>query len=240
MRGILRLLVLATALTAITATDDAHAKRRAKVVWTSVEIHGRDDAALQARVKKLLEKEGRRADWGKGREAPVEATVEVRELVSVVDGDVVRVTCTAVGKVKGIGAAKSKFSYGGKPSDRAKLEKHVLELVSRGIVTRLADMARSQQGGWKVGSSPLSALARRRAEARNRPCRWSCVSCARPRRAPVSWRTQRDCRAASQRYSSARVESGRVPPCRARGPGLPACGNTCRSSLHRPRAKPSP
>ena len=171
MRGILRLLVLATALTAITATDDAHAKRRAKVVWTSVEIHGRDDAALQARVKKLLEKEGRRADWGKGREAPVEATVEVRELTSIVEGDVVRVTCTAVGKVKGIGAAKSKFSYGGKPSDRAKLEKHVLELVSRGIVTRLADMARSQQGGWKVGSSPLRdarPLARTRAQTRKR------------------------------------------------------------------------
>ena len=105
-------------------------------------------------MRKILEKEGRRADWGKKRKEPVEAEVVVKELVSVREGDIVRVTCTAVGRVKGLGAAKSKFSYSGLPQDKAKLEKHVLELVARGIVTRLSDMAKADVAGWKVASGP--------------------------------------------------------------------------------------
>ena len=68
------------------------------------------------------------------------------------EGEVVRITCTAVGKIPGVGAAKSRFSYSGKPEEQRKLEHHVLELVARGIVTRLADMARENEPGWHVAA----------------------------------------------------------------------------------------
>lgn len=136
-----------------TTTGDAEAKRRPRVVWSEVTVRP-DRPDVPPLVKKILEKEGRRADWGKRRETPVEAEVEIRELTHVRDGDVVRVTCTAVGKIPGLGAAKSRFSYSGKPEDARRVEHRVLELVARGIVTRLADIAREHEAGWRVGSSP--------------------------------------------------------------------------------------
>ncbi|MCC6648258.1 MAG: hypothetical protein IT374_22140 [Polyangiaceae bacterium] len=136
-----------------TSTSDADAKRRPRVVWTDVSIRP-ERPDVPPVVKKILEKEGRRADWGRRREQPVEAKVEIRELSAVRDGDVVRVTCTAVGKIPGLGAAKSRFTYSGRPEEQRKLEHRVLELVARGIVTRLADIARAHDPGWRVGSAP--------------------------------------------------------------------------------------
>ena len=68
----------------------------------------------------------------------------------LVDGNIVRVTCSALGKIKELGVARSRFSYGGKAEQRAQLEKHILELVARGILVRLAELAREKYGGWKV------------------------------------------------------------------------------------------
>lgn len=130
-------------------TGTAEAKRRPKVVWSEVTVKG-DRPDVAPVVKKILEKEGRRADWGRRRDTPIEAEVEIRELSHVREGEVVRVTCTAVGKIPGLGAAKSRFSYSGKPEEQRKLEHHVLELVARGIVTRLADMAREHDDAWHV------------------------------------------------------------------------------------------
>lgn len=132
-------LVLALTLVAPVAT----AKTRTHVVWSSVKVReGDDQAAREKALQPILKKEARRADWGDHHGDPVIASIEIKELSSVLDGDVVRVTCTAVGKLQGGHAAKSKFSFGGHPADRAKLEKHVLELVTRGIVARLAEMSR--------------------------------------------------------------------------------------------------
>jgi hypothetical protein len=137
------------------APGEALAKpKKPRVIWSSIRVReGRDQPLREAALAKILEKESRRVDWGKGRTEPVDASIDVRELDTVVDGDVARVTCAAVGRLRGAGAAKSKFSYGGRPQDRAKLEQHVLELVARGIVTRLAEMARATQPGWSVGRS---------------------------------------------------------------------------------------
>jgi hypothetical protein len=143
MRHLSRVLALSLALATLAAPLVADAKGRSpRVVWSAVTVRdGKDRDHHEKTLGDILKKEGRRHDWGK-RDEPVEATVEVKELTSVVEGDVVRVTCTAVGRLKGGHAAKSKFSFGGRPSERAKLEKHVLELVARGIVTRLSEMAR--------------------------------------------------------------------------------------------------
>ncbi len=149
-----RWLTLALSLALVASvTDDAHAKRKPRVVWSAVTVRP-DRPDVPPIVKKILEKEGRRADWGRRRDNPVEAAVEIRELSHVRDGDVVRVTCTAVGKIRGLGAAKSRFSYSGRPEERGKLERRVLELVARGIVTRLADIAREHDPAWRVAAAP--------------------------------------------------------------------------------------
>lgn len=149
-----RWLTLALSCAALAAWGgDAEAKRRPRVVWSDVTVRP-DRPDVPPVVQRILEKEGRRADWGRRREQPVEAAVEIRELSHVLDGDVVRVTCTAVGRIAGLGAAKSRFSYSGRPEDKVKLERRVLELVARGIVTRLADIARAHDPGWRVGSAP--------------------------------------------------------------------------------------
>ena len=150
-----RLLALVALLATFGVSASANARaRKAKVEWTITVRDGRDRGEKEKLLEKLLKREARRADWGGAGDGPVQASIEIRELVSIVDGDVVRVTCAGVGKIPGIGAAKSKFSFGGRPSDRAKLEKHVLELVARGIVTRLAEMARQRRGPWTVQKSP--------------------------------------------------------------------------------------
>ena len=146
-----RLLAALAVFATLGAAAPADAKgRRPKVEWTIAVRAGRDQGEKEKLLEKLLKREARHADWGPAGDGPVEASIEIRELVSIVDGDVVRVTCAGVGRIPGVGAAKSKFSFGGRPSERAKLERHVLELVARGIVTRLAEMARRRRGPWTV------------------------------------------------------------------------------------------
>lgn len=159
--GLGRLLALFSLGAALTLATPALARpaRRPGIVWSSVTVReGQDRDARERELAIILAKEGRRARWGKARSEPVEASIEVRELTTVVDHGVVRVTCAAVGKIRGLGAARSKFSYGGRPSDRAQLERHVLELVARGIVSRLADLARAddeqRHASWKVARAP--------------------------------------------------------------------------------------
>ncbi|MEZ4315694.1 MAG: hypothetical protein R3F14_47365, partial [Polyangiaceae bacterium] len=59
-------------------------------------------------------------------------------------GDVHRVTCTIVGRIPGGPSAKSRISFGGSPAEKAKLEKQVLTMVAKAVVTRLAEIVRSR------------------------------------------------------------------------------------------------
>ena len=152
--ALLRLLAALALLGTLAAAPAAEAHRRKpKVAWTIAVRDGRDQEEKEKLLEKLLKREARRADWGPAGDEPVQASIEIRELIAVVDGDVVRVTCAGIGRIPGVGAAKSKFSFGGRPSERGKLERHVLELVARGIVTRLAEMARQRRGAWTVGKT---------------------------------------------------------------------------------------
>jgi len=124
--------------------------RRPKIRWTILVPERKDQARIQYLLKEILEKESKKARWGKGYTDDVDATIDVREFVSSTDHEIARVTCSAVGRIAGLGTTRSKFSYGGKVEQRAQLEKHVLELVARGIVVRLAEIAREKYDGWKV------------------------------------------------------------------------------------------
>lgn len=132
-------------------SSPAEAKpKRPKIRWKILVPERKDRPRLEYLLKEILDKETRKARWGKGYTGEVEALIDVRELTARVDGEIVRVTCAAQGKIRELGVAKSRFSYGGRVEQQAQLEKHILELVARGIIVRLAEMAREKHDGWKV------------------------------------------------------------------------------------------
>ncbi|MEZ4225132.1 MAG: hypothetical protein R3B13_29540 [Polyangiaceae bacterium] len=60
--------------------------------------------------------------------------------------DVMRVSCTAVGRLPGGRSAKSHLTFGGDPRKKNELITRVLEIVARGVVTRLAELERVRRG----------------------------------------------------------------------------------------------
>jgi hypothetical protein len=115
-----------------------------RVVW-EITLASRDKRPeLERFLKQVIERQTRRADWGRRRQSPLEARFDVTEFSAVAGKDVVRVTCTGVGKLKGGQSVRSHFSMGGRPAGRAELEKQLLAMLGRGIVSRLAEVARAR------------------------------------------------------------------------------------------------
>jgi hypothetical protein len=98
-------------------------------------------------VRKLLEREARRADWGAGREAKIEYRFRIDELTAVETDGVLRVRCAATGFLPRGKSAKSQIAFGGAPSERDALIDRVLGIVTQGVVTRLAELERKRRGG---------------------------------------------------------------------------------------------
>ena len=121
----------------------AFARGRAKVDWTKIEVPAGEDSARISRVlRKLLNDAVRGADFGKVQK--VSASAHVVELTWEKRGDVLRMSCTIVGRLKDGPRARSRVSFGGSPTQRKELEKQVLTMVANGMVTRLAEMARAR------------------------------------------------------------------------------------------------
>jgi hypothetical protein len=98
-------------------------------------------------IREALGREARRAEWGAGRGARIEYRVRIDEFSVTEDSGVLRVRCSATGWLPKGHVAKSHLAFGGAPKDRAGLVRHVLEIVARGVVTRLADLERTRRGG---------------------------------------------------------------------------------------------
>lgn len=147
---------LAGLLGLIAVEQPAQARHRTEVIWSDVSF---PDDALQAtrerQLRSVLRRESRREDWGHSQSSVVEASLKIVEFAVEKRPDVVRVTCTAVGKIKNGPAARTHFSFGGHPNKQAALERTMLTLVGRGIVTRLAAISRGR------ASSPRSGAPRR-------------------------------------------------------------------------------
>jgi len=104
-----------------------------------------DGAALERDFRKQLKRAAHHADWGARRGQKIEFRVKVEEL-SIREGDrVVHVRCTALGSLPKGRTTRTFLEFGGDPSDRAKVVRHVLEIVARGIVTRLAAIERDRR-----------------------------------------------------------------------------------------------
>lgn len=103
-------------------------------------------ASFEAQLKKTLQREVYRADWGAGRENRIEYRFSVTELkYTMVDG-ALRAHCAAVGRLPRGQTAKSELTFSDHPSERVALTNKVLEIVARGVVTRLAQLERKRRG----------------------------------------------------------------------------------------------
>jgi hypothetical protein len=101
--------------------------------------------AEQGFIKDTLIREARHVDWGLGRGSRVEFRFRLDELSVTESPGLLRVRCSATGWLPKGKVAKSHLTFGGAPKDREKLVHHVLEIVSRGVVTRLADLERARR-----------------------------------------------------------------------------------------------
>jgi len=141
-----RLIVAILAAFLIAHAKPALAERAPRVVWTDISIASREKRPeLERFLKQVIDRQTRRADWGPKRPVPIEARFDVTEWSAVLGKDVVRVTCTGVGKLKGGQSVRSHFSMGARPSGQGVLERQLLTMLGRGIVSRLADVARARR-----------------------------------------------------------------------------------------------
>lgn len=145
VRPLRRLLASIAFVAAILAAapGPAEARGHAKVEWKRVDVPSGEDSERIARMlRKLLTEASRKADFGKADRVVLDA--RVAELAWEDRGDVVRFSCTVVGRLEGGPSARSRISFGASPKDRQSLEKQVLTLVAKGVVARLAEIARTR------------------------------------------------------------------------------------------------
>jgi hypothetical protein len=100
---------------------------------------------LEAHLRGTLRREARRADRGAGSESKISYRFFVEQLELREDAGVLHVTCTALGRLPKGKSAKSHIVFGGDPHDRKKVIEHVLDIVARGVVTRLAELERARR-----------------------------------------------------------------------------------------------
>ncbi len=144
MRTISVALLLAAVLCFGSASPAQAAPKRGRVVWTEVTVGAHDTRRdLERFLKRIVESQAKRTDWGPHAKTPLEARLEVSQFAVVRTKDVVRVTCTGTGALRDGPTVRSHFSMGGRPAGQAELERRVLTMLGRGIVGRLAQIARS-------------------------------------------------------------------------------------------------
>lgn len=96
------------------------------------------------RISKLLEKvlkhEAHHVQWGAGRTSRITYRFYLEELELSVEHGVLKVRCTAFGRLPKGKTARSKLEFGGDPKEPQKVIDHVLTIVARGVLARLADL----------------------------------------------------------------------------------------------------
>ena len=101
--------------------------------------------AFETHLRSTLRREVRRADWGAGAKSKISYRFVVEQLDLREANGVLHVTCTARGRLPKGKSAKSHIVFGGDPHERTKVVQHVLDIVARGVVTRLAELERTRR-----------------------------------------------------------------------------------------------
>lgn len=118
---------------------------RPEVRLDRLELPPGTPSVLERHFRKELRKAAHHADWGAGRGAKIEYRVKIEEL-SVRDGtNVIHVRCTAKGSLPKGRTTRTFIDFGGSPADRKRVVEHVLEIVARGVITRLAAIERGRR-----------------------------------------------------------------------------------------------
>ncbi|HMJ10497.1 MAG TPA: hypothetical protein VK524_03770 [Polyangiaceae bacterium] len=130
------------------AASAKNARGRPKVVLDRLVFPAdvANSATFEKHLRLMLAREARRADWGAARGTRIEYRFTVSELGIREHADVLRVRCTAFGKLPSGKTAKSHLDFGGDPRARSEVVKRVLEMVARGVITRLAELERVRRG----------------------------------------------------------------------------------------------
>jgi hypothetical protein len=97
-------------------------------------------------LRRVLNREVKRVDWGAGRDNRIEYRFSVTKLKLASADGVLKVSCSATGALPGGKTAKSQLAFGGSPHQRNRVIRQVLEIVARGVVTRLAELERKRRG----------------------------------------------------------------------------------------------
>ena len=100
---------------------------------------------FEIHLRSTLRREARRADWGAGSESKISYRFFVERLDLREEDGVLHVTCTALGRLPKGKSAKSHIVFGGDPRQRKQVVEHVLDIVARGVVTRLAELERARR-----------------------------------------------------------------------------------------------
>lgn len=149
MRVAVRLCLLLAVLCVVSAAS-GRTNHRGRPTVKLDRLEFRPDVAgaryFKKRLRKMLAHHVRHVDWGAGRGSTIEYRFTVKELTIDKGDKVIHVTCEAYGKLPSGKTAKSRITFGGAPSRRSKLIVRVLDIVSRGVVTRLAEMERIRRG----------------------------------------------------------------------------------------------
>jgi hypothetical protein len=100
---------------------------------------------FETHLRSTLRREVRRADWGTGAGSKISYRFFVERLDLREEGGVLHVACTALGRLPKGKSAKSQIEFGGDPRERKKVVERVLDIVARGVVTRLAELERARR-----------------------------------------------------------------------------------------------
>ena len=96
-------------------------------------------------LTKVLKHEQYRVLWGAGRGSRITYRFSLEQLDVSVERGVLKVRCTAVGRLPNGRPARSKLEYGGDAQKAHEVIDHVLTIVARGVLSRLAELERDRR-----------------------------------------------------------------------------------------------
>ncbi|RYZ04984.1 MAG: hypothetical protein EOO73_21560 [Myxococcales bacterium] len=96
-------------------------------------------------LAKVLKHEQYRVEWGAGRHNRITYRFYLEQLDLSVERGVLKVRCTALGRLPKGKTARSKLEFGGDAKAPRQVIDHVLGIVARGVLTRLADLERERR-----------------------------------------------------------------------------------------------
>jgi hypothetical protein len=96
-------------------------------------------------LEKVLKHEARRVEWGAGRNSRITYRFYLEQLDLSVEHGVLMVRCTALGRLPKGKTARSKLEFGGDPREARKVIDHVLTIVARGVLSRLAELEQDRR-----------------------------------------------------------------------------------------------